>query len=173
VLCAAGLLVAIGTAQTAASSSWVQFRHPTFGFSISYPQGWETLSGDGKAAFAALGPSAKGVANVRLGIVVTTARIPDGATLEEADMGLERLLAGRTDTVRILRKDRIDLRGVPALLTYVVRHNPQGIDLYQMVLILTHNGRGYAVVGVTAAGSSSLPDETRLLQTLMLTFQPR
>ncbi len=163
----------LAPAATAAGPSWVQFRHPTFGFSISYPQGWETLSGEGKAAFAALGPSAQGVANVRLGIVVTTARISDGATLEEADLGLERLLAERTDTVRILRKDRIDLRGVPALLTYVVRRSPQGIDLYQMVLIVAHNGRGYAVVGVTAAGSTSLADETRLLQTLMLTFQPR
>jgi len=131
------------------------------------------LSGEGKAAFAAVGPAASGVAAVRLGVVVTTARIPAGATLEEADADLERTLAQRTDTVRVLRKDRIDVRGMPALMIYVVRRNPQGLDLYQMVLIAAHNGRGYAIVGVTAAGSTSLSVETRLLQSLILTFQPQ
>jgi hypothetical protein len=120
-----------------------------------------------------VGPAASGVAGVRLGVVVATARIPDGATLEEADADMERVIAQRSDTVRVLRKDRIDLRGVPALMIYVVRRNPQGIDLYQMVLIVAHNGRGYAIVGLTAAGSASLSDETRLLQSLILTFQPR
>jgi len=110
---------------------------------------------------------------VRLGVVVTTARIPAGATLEEADADLERTLAQRTDTLRVLRKDRIDVRGMPALMIYVVRRNPQGVDLYQMVLIAAHNGRGYAIVGVTAAGSTSLSDETRLLQSLILSFQPQ
>jgi len=172
VLCAAVLLLLAGTAQSA-PAAWIAFRHPTYGFSISYPQGWEVLSGEGKAAFAAVGPAASGVAAVRLGVVVTTARIPAGATLEEADADLERTLAQRTDTVRVLRKDRIDVRGMPALMIYVVRRNPQGLDLYQMVLIAAHNSRGYAIVGVTAAGSTSLSVETRLLQSLILTFQPQ
>jgi predicted Zn-dependent protease len=172
VVCAATVTVALCTAPTTAAA-WTQFRHPTYGFYISYPQGWEVLSGEGKAAFAAVGPAANGVAAVRLGVVVATARIPAGATLEEADADLERTITQRGDIVRVLRKDRIDLRGVPALMIYIVRRNPSGVDLYQMVLIVAHNGRGYAIVGVTAAGSTSLSEETRLLQSLILTFQPR
>jgi hypothetical protein len=57
-------------------------------------------------------------------------------------------------------------------MTYVVRKTPQGIQQYTLLMVLTTGGRGYAVLGTTATGSTQLGDDTTLLQRAMLTFQP-
>jgi hypothetical protein len=108
-----------------------------------------------------------------LNVVVATGRVAPGATLEEAEAEIEQLLARQGDRARVLRKDRLDLRGVPSFIVYMSRANQSGYSLYQMVLLLTYGARGYAVVGTTAAKSTRLADETRLLQSIILTFQPR
>jgi hypothetical protein len=170
VLAVTGLKAAPPAPSTA---RWVTFRHTEYGFAISHPPGWDILSGQGRAAFAAIGPAPAGIADFRMNVIVATGRVPRGATLEEADAEVQQLLARQHDTVRVLRKDRLDLRGVPSFIVYMARTNPTGHSLYQMMLILAYGARGYAVVGTTAAGSTRLADETRLLQSIVLTFQPR
>jgi len=155
-----------------AATGWQRFRHAEFGFTISYPPRWDVLSGTGRAAFVAIGPAVEGVPGSRMGIVVVTTRIPAGASLEEAGARLEEQLARSAQTVRVLRTDRIDLRGIPAVITYVHRRTTQGVDLYQMLMILARRTRGYGVAGTTAAASLTLSEDTRLLQSLIFTFQP-
>ena len=138
----------------AAATGWQQFRHPEFRFTISYPPGWDVLSGTGRAAFVAIGPAIEGVPGSRMGIVVVTTRLPAGASLEEAGARLEEELARSAQTVRVLRTDRIDLRGIPAVISYVHRKNAAGVQLYQMVMILAHGARGYGVAGTTAVGAA-------------------
>jgi hypothetical protein len=157
----------------APGTGWLRFQHSTHGFTISYPRGWEVLAGDGTAAFVAIGPPVAGVPGVRLGLVVVTARVPWDASLDAAAADLQRQLERNAGTMQMLRTDRFDHRGIPALMTYVVRKTPQGIEQYAILMILTYRGRGYAVLGTTATGSTRLADETGLLQRAMLTFQPR
>jgi predicted Zn-dependent protease len=163
----------VAPVQAAPGTGWVRFRHPSYGFTINYPQGWEVLSGEGTAAFVAIGPAVAGVAGARLGLVVVTARVPQNATLDAAAADLQRQLERSAGAMQILRTDRFDHRGIPALMTYVVRKTPQGIEQYAILMILTTGGRGYAVLGTTATGSARLADETTLLQRAMLTFQPK
>ncbi|MDQ7857561.1 MAG: hypothetical protein QN174_01480 [Armatimonadota bacterium] len=170
------LLAATSLAPAAAAdpstAPWTTFRHPVYGFAVSHPHAWETLSGEGRAAFAAMGPPAAGASGLRLSVVVATGPVPAGASIEQADAEVQQLLAGQSGTVRVLRRDRIDLRGVPSFILYMARTTPTGQQLYQMVLVVIHRGRGYAVVGTTAAASTNLAEETRLLQRVLLTFQP-
>ncbi|MDR7420121.1 MAG: hypothetical protein QN178_14550 [Armatimonadota bacterium] len=154
-------------------AGWRRFRHPSYGFSISYPHGWEVLSGEGKAAFVAIGPHVAGVEGARLGLVVVTARIPSNATVDGAARELQRELERNAGTMTVLRTDRFTHRGVPALMTYVVRTTPQGIEQYAILMILAYAGRGYAILGSTATRSTRLAEETSLLQRAMLTFQLR
>jgi hypothetical protein len=58
------------------------------------------------------------------------------------------------------------------VITYVHRRNAQGVDLYQMLMIVAHRARGYGVAGNTAVASPTLTVDTRLLQRIILTFQP-
>ena len=166
------LMLAVLAASGRAATGWQRFRHAEFGFTISYPGGWDVLSGTGRAAFVAIGPAIEGVPGSRMGIVVVTTRIPAGASVEEAGARLEEELARSAQTVRVLRTDRIDLRGIPAVISYVHRKNAAGVHLYQMVMILAHGARGYGVAGTTAAASPTLSEDTRLLQSLIFTFQP-
>lgn len=160
-------------ASAGAGRDWVRFRHTDYGFSIAYPRGgWEVLSGTGQAAFVAIGPVVDVRAGTRMGVVVVTAPIRAGANLGEAGARLEQQLARSAQTIRILRTDRIDLRGIPAAITYVHRKNLQGVELYQMMMIVAHRARGYGVAGTTAAASFTLTEDTRLLQSIVLTFQP-
>src|SRR3989337_4190218 len=76
-----------------AATGWQRFRRAEFGFTISYPPGWDVLSGTGRAAFVAIGPAVEGVPGSRMGVVVVTTRIPAGASLEEAGARLEEQLA--------------------------------------------------------------------------------
>ena len=154
-------------------TGWRRFRHASYGFSISYPDGWEVLAGEGKAAFVAIGPQVAGVEGARLGLVVVTARIPSNATVDGAARELQRELERSAGVMTVLRTDRFAHRGVPALMTYVVRKTPQGIEQYAILMILAYAGRGYAILGSTATRSIRLAEETSLLQRAMLTFQPR
>jgi hypothetical protein len=175
IVAAVGLVAPVALQQpvVAAPAGWAEFRHPTFGFSLKYPRSWDVLSGQGRAAFVAVGPQVAGAPGVRLGVVVVTMTLPPGSTLDAAAEELEQKLASEAATTRLLRQDRFDLHGTPALLVYVVRKNAQGVALYQMVMMLAHRNRGYAVAGTTAAESPRYTDDTALLQRIMLTFRPR
>lgn len=174
----AGFALALGPAAPASSapagaaSDWPLFRHPSQGFSISYPRGWETLSGTGQASFVAIGPAVPGMPGTRMIVVVVAAPLPPGATLEEAEDSIQANLARQGQTTNILRQDRFMLRGIPALFIYLHRRNPQGVELYQMVMILMHRERGFGVVGSTAVASPTLTEDTKLLQSIIVTFRP-
>lgn len=170
---ALGLLILPRGASVSGAPDWQSFRHPSQGFSISYPRGWESLSGTGQASFVAIGPAIPNVPGTRMIVVVVAAPLPRGATLEDAESSVQANLSRTGQPINVLRHDRFSLRGTPAFLVYLHRKNPQGIELYQMVMILMHRGQGFGVVGSTAAASPSLTEDTRLLQSIILTFKPR
>lgn len=169
---ALGLLTLPRGASVSGAPDWQVFRHPSQGFSINYPRGWESLSGTGQASFVAIGPAIAGVPGVRMIVVVVSAVLPRGATLEDAESSMQANLARMGQPANVLRHDRFSLRGTPAFLVYLHRKNPQGVELYQMAMILMHRGQGFGVVGSTAAASPSLTEDTRLLQSILLTFRP-
>ena len=169
---ALGLVVIPRGAPARGASDWQSFRHPSQGFSISYPRGWETLSGTGQASFVAIGPTAAGAPGTRMVVVVVAAPLPRGATLEDAEASIQANLSRSGQPTNVLRHDRFSLRGTPAFLVYLHRKNPQGVELYQMVMILAYRGQGFGVAGSTAASSPSLNEDTRLLQSIILTFKP-
>lgn len=169
VVLAVGLAAVTGGAPARAAPDWPSFRHPSQGFSISYPPAWETLTGTGQASFVAIGPVV--AAGTRIVVVVVAAPLPRGATLQDAEASIQANLSRSGPTTSVLRQDRFNLRGIPALMIYLHRKNPQGIELYQMVMILTHRGRGFGVAGSTAAASPSLTQDTQLLQNILLTFR--
>ncbi|MGH2372682.1 MAG: hypothetical protein ACRDIC_04280 [bacterium] len=172
VVLAVGLAAATTGGRAHGAPDWQSFRHPSQGFSISYPRGWETLSGTGQASFVAIGPTVAGAPGTRMVVVVVAAPLPRGATLEDAESSIQANLSRSGQPTNVLRHDRFSLRGTPAFLIYLHRKNPQGVELYQMVMVLMHRGRGFGVAGSTAAASSSLTEDTRLLQSILLTFRP-
>lgn len=172
-LVALALTALAGSAPAWAAPDWQVFRHPSQGFSISYPPGWDTLSGTGQASFVAIGPAVAGAPGTRMVVVVVTSPpLPRGATLEDAESSIQANLSRSGQPTNILRHDRFSLRGTPAFLIYLHRKNPQGIELYQMVMVLMHRGRGFGVAGSTAAASPNLTEDTKLLQSILLTFRP-
>lgn len=168
-----GVLALAGGTPVRAAPDWVAYQHATLGFSISHPRGWEVLSGTGQAAFVAIGPEVPNLPGVRMVVAVVSTTLPPGATLHDAEASVQAFFA-RTGgpTTSILRQDRILLGGFPALITYVHRRNPQGVELYQMLMILAYKGRGYGVLGSTAVASPRLADDTAFLQSIILTFRP-
>lgn len=164
---------ALQAAPTDAALRWTHFKHPRLGFRMSYPTGWETLTGDSAAAWIGLGPPAQSPQRFRLNVIVVSVRTRAGATIEEAQQQLERATTRSGETTRLLRTDQADLGEHPALLTYVTRRTAQGLDLYQMILITIHYRRGYAIVGSTVSTSTAIVPETRLLQRVLLTFRPQ
>jgi predicted Zn-dependent protease len=174
----AALTVAVVIAATAvepagAAAGWTQFRHPQLGFRVSYPAGWETLTGNSSTAWIGIGPHAESTQRFRLNVVVVSVRTRSGATIEEAHGQLERALMRPGETTRVLRTDQADLGEHPALLTYVTRRTATGVYLYQMIMITMHYRRGYAIVGSTIATSTKVAAETQLLQQVLLSFRPQ
>jgi hypothetical protein len=157
-----------------AAEQWVRYTHPSIGFRIAYPNGWQQLADNGSgAAFVVAGPSPAGVTEFKMNLVVVAKPIPAGATLDAASAALEKALARRFGTSQVLRTDRVVLEGTPALLSYVYRKPPKGPQLYQIVLLTMSGEMGYAAAGTTAARSTKVSEETLTLQRSLMTFRPR
>lgn len=157
-----------------AAEQWVRYTHPSIGFRIAYPHGWQQLPDNGSgAAFVVAGPSPEGVAEFKMNLVVVAKPIPPGATLDAASTALERALARRFGASQVLRTDKVVLEGTPALLSYVYRKPPKGPQLYQIVLLTLSGEMGYAAAGTTAARSTKVSEETLTLQRSLMTFRPR
>jgi len=152
--------------------SWRVFKHPAFGFSLSYPDGWEAASEDGPIAFMVVGPAPAGVDGLRLSVNVTTERVAADLTvdrfesLSESRMGL--LFQGYTR----LRTDRLTIGGHRAILRYYTWKRNDGLEVYQMQLHVVASGRAYVVTGTTAARSAQLKSEADLLLRIVSTFRP-
>jgi hypothetical protein len=168
-------VVALAVAQPApAAEQWVRYTHPSIGFRIAYPAGWQQLPDNGSgASFVAAGPSPAGVTEFKMNLVVVARPIPAGATLEAAAEALEKALARRFGASQVLRTDRVALEGTPALLSYVYRKPPKGPQLYQILLLTLAGEMGYAAAGTTAARSTKVSEETLTLQRSLMTFRPR
>jgi hypothetical protein len=164
------LLVSASAASSAAQPGWREFEHPQIGFVIATPAGWEKLVGDENMAFVAVGPRAAGT-EYRMSVVVVTARVPANESLPRADATLSRMLRNFRE-VQVLRTDRVDFRGTPALIKYLTRRADTGVEVYQMMLVLIRDRRAYAVIGTTAARSVRVDAENKLLQNILLGFRP-
>jgi hypothetical protein len=166
-----GLAVAL---PTPATEQWVRYIHPSLGFRIAYPAGWQLLPDNGSGtSFTVAGPSPAGIEDFKMNLVVVGRPIPAGATLDAASAALEQALARRFGQSQVLRTDRVTLDGTPALLTYVYRKPSKGPQLYQIVLLTISGEMGYAAAGTTAARSAKVGEETLTLQRSLMTFRPR
>ncbi len=169
----AGIALAVAL-PTPATEQWVRYTHPSMGFRIAYPSGWQQLPDSGSgASFVVAGPSPSGVTEFKMNLVVVARPLPAGATLDAASTALEQALARRFGASQVLRTDRVHLEGTPALLSYVYRKPPKGPQLYQIVLLTLSGDMGYAAAGTTAARSTMVGEETLTLQRSLMTFRPR
>ena len=156
-----------------AAEQWVRYTHPSIGFRIAYPSGWQQLPENGAgAALVVAGPTPAGVTEFKMNLVVVARPIPAGATLDTASAALEKSLARRFGVSQVLRTDKVVLEGTRALLSYVYRKPPKGPQLYQIVLLTLSGEMGYAAAGTTAARSSKVSEETLTLQRSLMTFRP-
>ncbi|MBM3450001.1 MAG: hypothetical protein FJX78_03305 [Armatimonadetes bacterium] len=104
-----------------------------------------------------------------MSVLVVTARTPANESLDRADVTLSRLLKNFRE-IQVLRTDRVDFHGTPALIKYLTRRADEGLEIYQLMLVLIHNRPAYAVIGTTAARSPRVNAETKLLQDILLGF---
>lgn len=166
--------VLLGAAAAAAAApGWTTFAHPQLGFTLSYPESWSVTRSISGVVFMAVGPTPAGVDTLRLNVNVTSEEVPSGVTVEQYDAqnesGLGMLFAG----YRRLRTDRTAIGDTPAVLRYYTWKRNDGVELYQMQLVTIAANRGYVVTGTTAAASARLPDEVKLLFSILITFRPR
>jgi len=169
----AALVAALLVAPAAATqTTWRAFRHPAFGFSLSYPEGWEAASEDGPIAFMVVGPAPAGVDGLRLSVNVTTERVAPDLTVDRFEALSESRMGQLFQSYTRLRTDRLTLAGHRAILRYYTWKRNDGLEVYQMQLHLVASGRAYVVTGTTAARSAQLRSEADLLLRIVSSFRP-
>ena len=171
VAAAAALVLVLGTAAVA-QSVWSSFKHPSFGFSLTYPREWEVTSDDGTLAVMIMGPEPAGVRSLRLNVNVTTDRVPAGMTVERFEAVSESRMGLLFNAYQRLRTDRTTVSGVPAVLRYYTWKRNDGLELYQMQLYIVAGDRAYVVTGTTSTQSAGLQREAALLLRIIQTFRP-
>ena len=168
---AVALVLAVGTA-AGAQNAWRTFTHPNYGFSITYPQGWNLTSDEGTLALMVMGPEPAGVASLRLNVNVTTDRVPAGMSVDRFEAMSESRMGLLFNAYQRLRTDRTTIAGRPAILRYYTWKRNDGLELYQMQLYVVAGERGYVVTGTTSTQSSALQREASLLLRIVQTFRP-
>jgi len=156
----------------AGQTAWREFKHPAFGFSLSYPEVWEAASEDGPIAFMVVGPAPAGVDGIRLSVNVTTERVPADLTVDRFESLSESRMGLLFQSYNRLRTDRLSLGGHRAILRYYTWKRNDGLEVYQMQLHVVAAGRAYVVTGTTAARSAQLKNEADLLLRIVSTFRP-
>lgn len=68
---------------------------------------------------------------------------------------------------------RLARGGVGIGIWYYTWKRNDGVELYQIQLMVVAGGRGYVVTGTTGAASRRLQDEAQLLVGILVTFRPR
>lgn len=167
------VILAMTAAPARAQTDWQRFTHPTAGFSLSYPPGWEPRAFDDPTRPMQMmlgGPPPAGVPKIRMAVIVISVPTPPNITVEELLSGAGRPLRDHVDDLRILRVDHTTLNGSPAAVVYGTS-NIAETDCYVIILLIIAKSRGYLVTGVTALGSTELAAETRLLQTILASFR--
>jgi hypothetical protein len=174
VIATAVVAVLLGTAAApAAVPGWATFAHPQLGFSLSYPRDWTETKGITGVAFMVVGPASVGGAAPRLNVNVTSDELPARMTAEQYDAQAESGLGMLFHGYRRLRRDVTMLGAFPAIIRYYTWKRNDGVELYQMQLVTVVGTRGYVVTGTTSTSSARLADETSLLASILMTFQPQ
>ncbi len=165
--------LSLGSAPARAANGWELFTHPDLGFSLRYPAGWvATPLSQKDIPLVVVGPPAAGVPEVHLGVAVFVVRAPANVTADDLVAAADRQLREELGKYRVLRIDRTKLGGTPAVVIYLIGRGHEE-ELYGLVLFTIIKSRLYAVIGFTALNSTQLADETRLLQSILVTFRPR
>ncbi len=155
----------------AAAADWELFTHPTMGFSIRYPSGWETMTADQKSLQMVLLAPARTGSDAHMGVAIAAVRAPANATIDDMLAAADKPLRQEIGKFRILRIDRTTLGSASAMIMYMVGHARE-VDLYSMILLTIVQPRLYVVMGFAELNSPQLAEETRLLQSILVTFRP-
>ncbi len=107
-----------------------------------------------------------------MGVAVLTGSAPPKTKPEDLVAALDAPLRDQVGDFRLLRIDRTTLQGVPTVLIYVAGRSRSN-DIYGLILFTIVKPRLYGLIGVTALHSTQLAAETRLLQTILLTFRAK
>ncbi len=154
------------------ASGWVVFTHPQYGFSLSYPAGWViTRPVTPLLVLSIVGPKSAGSSEFQMNVNVVTDSIPVGTSIEQFDAVANEKLQRIFPGYQLLRTDRTQVGGYPAVLRYTTWH-PGVAELYQMQLGVIVVSRLYVVTGTTLAASTRIREEALLLQRILTTFRP-
>ena len=126
------------------------YRHPTAGFELSLPQGWERSENLHGCALIAVEPP-RDDPHFRANVVVTVERLDGHTELERwAERSLDALRES-LNRLRVIDLDAAEVGGLPArrALTHYLHERFGGVNLEQWSLV--HGGLGYVVSCSTAA----------------------
>lgn len=166
------VILLFGSRPTSAETSWEGFTHPTFGFSISIPPGWTTLSlNDSKIPLIITGPSAAGVPDAPMMVAVFTGTAPLSSRPEDLLTASDEALQKQGSDYRVLRVDRTTIQGRPTNVIYLTARSKAGNDLYGIAMFTVAKPRFWAVIGFTSLQSKELASEAQLQQSILLTFR--
>ncbi len=167
------LTVGLGTVPTHASTGWQVYTHPEYGFSLHYPPGWAVIHPDMPlVVMGILGPQSAGQPDFRMNVNVVGDSLPGGVTIEDFNALADERLQRVFPDYQLLRTDRTQLAGQPAVIRYATWRTRDSIEVYQLQLGLITPGRFYVVTGTTLASSPRIKDEALLLQQILATFRP-
>ncbi len=162
-----------GALPSHAATGWQFYTHPTYGFSLSYPDGWTLKRTETSViVMMAVGPKSAGQPEFRMNVNVVVDSVPAGTSIEEFDAVANEKLQQIFPGYQLLRSDRTQLGGFPAVVRYITWHARTNLDLYQLQLGLIVGTRLYVVTGTTLAASGRLKDEALLIQQILVTFRP-
>ncbi len=155
-----------------AAVQWQGFTHPQYGFSLQYPPGWAVQRPDTQLiAVAIVGPLSSGQLPFHMSVNVVVDSVPAGTPIERfntvANAGLQKIFPG----YRLLRTDRTQLSGRPAVIRYATWRPKDGPDLYLLQMGTIAGTHVYIVSGTTLASSTGIRDEALLLQRILTTFR--
>ncbi len=161
-----------GALPSHAATGWHFYTHPTYGFSMSYPDGWTLKRSESSViVMMAVGPKSAGQPEFRMNVNVVVDSVPADTSIEEFDTVANAKLQQIFPGYQLLRSDRTQLGGLPAVVRYITWH-ARNVELYQLQLGLIVGTRLYVVTGTTLAASGRLKDEALLLQQILVTFRP-
>lgn len=126
------------------------YRHPSAGFELSLPSGWERSENTHGAAVVSVEPP-RDDPHFRANAVVTVEEVAAEAELVEwADRSLEALRES-LNRLRVIDLDLTEVGGLPArrALSHYLHGGFGGVCLEQWSVL--HDGRGYVVSCSTAA----------------------
>src|SRR5574341_109284 len=165
-------LLLVAAAGMLAADAWPRFIHPSLGFSLSYPAGWEVLPiREGTIGVAVLGPQIPGTSGLRRNVNVATEVLPHEGNIEMIEALAERQVSLILSNYQRLRSDRTTVGGRPAILRYFTWKRNDGLLMYQMQLFTYAGRRAYVVTGTTLATSPAIAQEAGILQRIVASFR--